>query len=145
MCYIKCTDFFFFFKAELSTAEQGPSLITLQQLIPDFTAMQPHINTGLVALCTSEWAASSITLQQSNCEHGCRFFGRVPWSARHTVCSVNWSCLFSICTRLVCWRKYISLCTSSHQPISVTPSEPSFHFLLPPTFFYSSFYFSFLS
>jgi hypothetical protein len=32
------------FKAELSTAEQGPLSITLQELMPDFTAMQPHIN-----------------------------------------------------------------------------------------------------
>jgi len=52
----------FFMKAELSTEEQGPALITLQQLMPDFTVMQPHINTGLVALSMSEWAASSVTM-----------------------------------------------------------------------------------
>lgn len=134
-----------FFKAELSTAEQGPSLTTLQQLMPDFTVMQPHITTGLVAVSMSGWAASSVTMQQSSCQQGCRFFGRVPWSARHTVCSVNWFCLFSICTCLVCWRKYISLYL-----------QPSTHFcytfcaILSFSPFshnsvYSFFYFSFLS
>jgi hypothetical protein len=113
--------------------------------MPDFTATQPHINTGLVAVSMSEQGPSSVTTQQSSCEQGCRFFGRVPRSAGHAVCSVNWFCLFSIRISLVCWRKCISLCSFSHQPISVTPFMPSFRFLLSPTFLYSSFCFPFFA
>lgn len=130
----------------MSTVERGPSSVTLQQFMSACTAMQPHINTRLVVLSMADQAASAVTMQQCSCKQGCyRFFGQVPQSAGYTVCSVIWYCLFIICTCLVSWRKYFSLCTFSYQPISITHFVPSFLFLLSPIFLYASFYFSFLT